>query len=260
MQTVVGVFPSRTTAERAVEDLRASGIAISRINLLTPGASEKELAAVPLTETEQPGMGSAVGGVIGGALGAAGGVHLGTAVASALLPGVGPVVAIGAAAAALLGIGGIVGGAVAGGALEDLATEGLPKDELFIYEDALRQGRSIVIVLAEDDQAADAARGVLARAGAESLDAAREKWWLGIRDVEEEGYTAQGHHGFEAVEPTFRRGFEAALHHGTRGKAYADVLEYLRHRYPDVYADETFRRGFDRGRAYFWVIKDRQPQ
>ncbi len=255
MRTVVGVFRSRREAERAAEELRANGIAGARINLLTPGASERDLAAVPVTETEQPGMGKAVGGLIGGALGAAGGMQLGTAVASVFLPGVGPVLAFGAVAAALLGVGGIVGGAAAGGALEESTTEGLPKDELFLYEDALRQGRSVVVVLGEDDQVAEAARGVLARAGAESLDAARESWWVGIRDAEEQRYVAHGH-DFESDEPTFRRGFEAALHHRTRGEDYAEVVEYLRERFPDVYAEEAFRRGFERGRAYFWVFKD----
>ncbi len=135
----------------------------------------------------------------------------------------------------------------------------MPKDELFLYEDALRQGRSVVIVLAEADPAAEAARGVLGRVGAESLDAARESWWVGIRDAEEQRYVAHGH-DFVSDEPTFRRGFEAALHHRTRGKEYADVVEYLRERFPDVYADEAFCRGFERGRAYFWVFKDRTPQ
>ncbi len=257
MHTVVGVFPMRAAAEHAVEDLRSSNIAISQINLLTPGASEEELASVPVTETEQPGMGKVIGGVIGGALGAASGAQLGMVAATALLPGVGPVVVLSTAAATLLGVGGIVGGAAAGGALENLAMEGLPKDELFVYSDALRQGRSIVMVFVENDQAAGAARGILAPAGAETLDAARENWWLGIRDAEEERYEATGHN-FKLVEPTFRRGFEAALRHRTRGRTYADVADYLREQYPEEYQDEAFRKGFERGRAYVWVIKDRQ--
>lgn len=70
---------------------------------------------------------------------------------------------------------------------------------------------------------------------------------------------AEGH-DFKANEPTFRQGFEAALHHPARGKAYDDVVDSLRDRHPNVYADEAFRKGFERGRAYYWVFKNRQPR
>ena len=39
-------------------------------------------------------------------------------------------------------------GAVAGGALEDGLAHGLPKDELYLYEDALRKGHSVVFAFA----------------------------------------------------------------------------------------------------------------
>ena len=57
-------------------------------------------------------------------------------------------------------------GAGVGGALESSTTDGLPEDELFVYEDALRQGHSAVIALAANDQQAEAARGALEAAGA----------------------------------------------------------------------------------------------
>ncbi|MFN2387604.1 MAG: hypothetical protein ABR576_15210, partial [Thermoanaerobaculia bacterium] len=105
METVVGIFSSREPAERAFQSLRASGIPSDRLTLLTPGSSEGQIHAVPTTETEQPGMGKAVGGVVGGVFGATTGLGLAEAAASLLIPGVGPVAAIGLAAAALLGAG-----------------------------------------------------------------------------------------------------------------------------------------------------------
>ena len=94
MKTVAGIFNARADAERAVERLRALGVAEANISLLTPGTTPEELdARVPTTETEQPGMGAALGGTVGGALGVAGGLHLGSALASLLVPGVGPVLA-----------------------------------------------------------------------------------------------------------------------------------------------------------------------
>src|SRR5947199_9284598 len=119
MTTVSGVFRTPEPAERAAQDLRQAGV--RNINLIAPGAIA-QADAVPTGETEQPGMGRAVGGVLGAALGIAGGFEIGTAAASAVIPGVGPVVAVGIAAATLLGAGAAIGGAAAGAALEEGTT------------------------------------------------------------------------------------------------------------------------------------------
>jgi hypothetical protein len=249
MSTVAGIFRSRADAERAVENLRSAGIANEHLNLLTPGTTDREVdASVPTTETEQPGMGGALGGTVGGALGAAGGMTIGAAAASLLVPGVGPVIAAGILGAALLGAGGAAAGAAAGDALED-SVEGLPHDELYVYEDALRQGRSVVLVQADDDAQGETVRGVLAQAGAESLDAARESWWVGLRDAEEAEYAGQGR-DFKADEAIYRRGFEAAQHPHARGKSYEEASARLRERYSDAYSSDAFRRGYERGQNY----------
>ena len=72
--------------------------------------SEEQVHSVPVSETEQPGVGKAIGGVVGAALGMAGGFELGVGI-TALVPGVGPVLAVGLAGMALLGAGGAVAGA-----------------------------------------------------------------------------------------------------------------------------------------------------
>jgi hypothetical protein len=256
METVVGIFTARSAAENAAERLRALGITNDQINLLTPGLPKAQLDNVPTTDAEQPGMGPVVGGVVGGVTGASGGL-MGAAIASALVPGVGPVMAIGLAAAAILGVGGAVAGAAAGSALENTLSEGLPKDELFIYEDALRQGRTVLIVLLDQEGQGDIVRDVLAQAGAESLDAAREHWWLGMRDAEAESYSAQGG-DFSRDEVLYRRGFEAALHVETAGKSYGEALEYLQIRHQDTYREEAFRLGYARGQAYQESLRKQQ--
>ncbi|HEX9868905.1 MAG TPA: hypothetical protein VGC99_09985 [Candidatus Tectomicrobia bacterium] len=248
METVVGIFSSHAGLERAIERVRALGILQDHINCLLPSASSAQLETVPTTDAEQPGMGKVLGGVVGGVTGASHGL-LGAAVVSALVPGVGPVMTIGLAAAALLGVGGVVAGAAVGGALEHSLEIGLPKDELFFYEDALRQGRTVLIVLTEQQDQAEAVHEALAEAGAESIDAARERWWLGVRDAEAEVYTAEGL-DFTTDEPLYRQGFEAALQPATAGKSYAEALEFLQTRYPDVYREEAFRHGYARGQTY----------
>jgi hypothetical protein len=160
MNTVAGIFAARADAERAIENLRALGLTEDNINLLSPGRTEQQIESVPTTETEQPGMGNAVGGVVGGAMGAAGGMTLGAAAASLLVPGVGPIMAAGLIGAALFGAGGVAAGMAAGGALEGEIAQGLPHDEVFVYEDALRQGRTVLIVSAEDEQAESCAQSL----------------------------------------------------------------------------------------------------
>jgi hypothetical protein len=250
LETVVGIFTTLGDAKQAVEDLQRNGVANDKINLLVPGASADELRAVPKTETEQPGMGKALGAVVGTGLGTAGGAYLGMAAATALVSGVGPVVAIGLVASSLLGIGGALGGAAAGGALEDALSAGLPKDELFVYEDALRQGRTIIVVLTDNDHQAEVARGILLRRGAESIDSARERWWIGLRSAEEEHYAAAGEE-LKLVEANFRLGFEAALHPEIRARSYDDAIAYLRERYPGKYTQKSFRDGYERGQQYW---------
>ena len=254
MSTVAGIFQSRADAERAAENLRSAGISDDRVSLLTPGTTPEEMeAAVPTTETEQPGMGGALGGTVGAALGAAGGMHIGAALASLLVPGVGPVFAAGVIGAALLGAGGAVAGASAGSSFEE-NVEGLPVDELYVYEDALRKGHSVVIVLAEDDERSEAARNILGQAGAESVDAAREDWWVGLRDAEEAEYTEGD---FKADEPVYRRGFEAAQHPRLRGRAYDEVQERLRELHADTFEAAPFRKGYERGQSYHSALREK---
>jgi hypothetical protein len=247
MKSVVGLFPSRAAAEAAAQALRDAGFSSDRIAVLTPGGP-LPAAVVPTTDAEQPGLGAAVGGVVGGATGASGAVA--AAAMTSVFPGVGPVIAIGLLAGALAAMA----GAAVGHKLEDALDIGVPKDELFLYQDALRRGRTVLVALADDDDRAEAARRVLRDAGAESLDAARERWWLGLRPVEAERSAAEGF-DFTRDEPLFRRGFEAALERDTQGREYAEVVEYLRARDPDVYREPAFQRGYARGRAYHLSVR-----
>ena len=254
MEAVTGIFTSFEAARRAADQLRDSGVAEDDLNFLTPGTRAEEVRSVPTEDAEQPGMGKAVGGVVGAAVGSAGGAMLGMAAATAVVPGVGPVVAIGLSAAALLGIGGAVGGAVAGGALEESLSDGLPKDEIFIYEDALREGRTVIIALARDAQQAEEARNMLHRHGAESIDVARERWWVGLRGSEKEQYIGGGQ-DFDRDEKDYRQGFEAALRLPVRSRPYEEVADYLKENYPDSYQRDSFRRGYERGRAHDMALK-----
>ncbi|HEU4371739.1 MAG TPA: hypothetical protein VFV05_26245 [Methylomirabilota bacterium] len=247
MQAVAGVFVRRADAERAVSTLAALGIPPERITLLT---RESDARRVPTDEGEPPGIGKALGAIVGGATGVAVGVPLG-AMVTLLVPGVGPVIASGLVGAALLG----AGGAAVGATLEESLMNGLPRDELFVYEAALRRGHSVVLALVDDDDRAAAARGALAAAGAESIDAARERWWLGLRGAEQERYE-DGAPAFERDEAVFRRGFEAASSGAARGRGWDESLDALRARHGRDVEAPAFRRGWERGRRHQEEIAD----
>src|SRR5579864_9024487 len=98
MQAVTGVFQNRFDAERALDHAYKTGIPEHQITLLTPGSVDsvhKEVQNVPVDTTEQPGMGKAIGALLGGGVGITGGSLL-----AALIPGVGPITALGLLGAA----------------------------------------------------------------------------------------------------------------------------------------------------------------
>jgi len=264
MEAISGVFKTRTRAENAVKEALKAGIPSDRVTLLTPGSADqinKEMLAVPTDAAEQPGMGEALGALAGGGVGLAGGSLL-----MALVPGVGPITAIGLLGAAILAAAGATIGATVGNEMESSATEGLPEDEVFVYEDALRQGRSVVLVLAEDAQQASLLRELLKMQGAESIDAAREQWWTGLRSTEESHYEKPGKI-FAEDEVYFRRGFEAALHARTRCMEFDQVsaamdaaLEDVQQEHPGADVEEAFTRGYQRGREYYQRLCDETPK
>jgi hypothetical protein len=177
MKTVVGIFSSPAAADRAVKDLVNAGVPPAKVRKLTPGSPEREIhSAIPTADTEQPGMGKAVGAVVGGVVG----LMAALGVSAVLYGGMGALGRTTWIIAALCGILGAAIGAFAGGALEERLSTGLPKDEIYFYEEALRRGRSVVFAFASGGRQEETARRVLDRAGANSLDAGDESWRVGL--------------------------------------------------------------------------------
>lgn len=258
MKAVTGVFVSEADAQRAVKTLRLAGAHEDRITLLTSNRGLKQPEPVAVDTTEQPGIGKAIGAVVG----AAGGFTGGSLLAAAVLPGVGPVTALGLLGSAILGAAGATVGASVAGSFENFTSEGIPEDEIFVYEDALRKGRSVVVALAEDDASAARFRDVLKNEGAEEIDAARHQWWIGLRSAEREHYEAAGD-GSPDDEKFYRMGFEAALHARMRCKEFDQVsaemanrVEELERQYPNANVEGPFTRGYERGREYYQRLCD----
>jgi hypothetical protein len=171
MHATVGIFGSIEDARRGAQAAFAA-VPAARLRILTPSAAPDEIDSVPSDDAEQPGMGATVGGVVGTAVGAA--------AASLVAPPAGVAAVVGIAGGALLGLG---GGALAGDWLEEVLSAGVTRDELVVYQEALKQQRSLVVAMVDEAAQADAARDAMRAAGAESVDAAREDWRVGLKDA-----------------------------------------------------------------------------
>jgi anti-sigma B factor antagonist len=159
METAVGVFASRDSADEAVKELRQRGVPEESITFLTRSENEAKTIAKE--------FGAYVGGFVGGATGMSAGV----VAATLLLPGIGPVFALGFGAAALLGLAGAGAGATVGSATAHDA--GAPKptpeekcsEEAAFFREVLKEGRSLIVVQTESQEVAAKACEILDRLG-----------------------------------------------------------------------------------------------
>jgi hypothetical protein len=188
LESVVGIFRSRTAVENALIQLLNHGIPSESTTLLTPeGLTPERLTAksnvetidqslekIPTTDAEADGMGMAVGALLGGGVGASAGLAGGAATASLFVPGVGIMFAAGLGAAALLGLGGAALGARAGEITEHTLDTGVPRDDISFYREVLG-GRSLIIANVDDGRSADTAKSVMEQSGGETVAHVRKE-------------------------------------------------------------------------------------
>jgi uncharacterized membrane protein len=152
--TILGVFDDPLAARRAVERLRDGTLDLDDVSIISRATETGD--AVSSADDVSAGEGAAVGAVWGGLIG----------LASLLIPGVGPFVAIGALGAA---VAGAVTGAVVGGIAAALIDFGdISEPEAREYEKQVHAGMTLVAVKAREDLAHDV-RQVLASSGADSI-------------------------------------------------------------------------------------------
>ena len=137
MDTTVGVFETRAGAERMVSELRSAGYRDDQIGLV---ARDDRGNAV---RTDGAGDNAAEGAAIGAAAGA-GALALGSlAVSFGVIPVIGPILAVGPIAAALISG---AAGAAAGGLAGALIGWGIPEEDAEFYEKEVEAGRYMVTV------------------------------------------------------------------------------------------------------------------
>src|SRR5438067_10992067 len=151
------------------------GIPPQSLIFLTSEQLPSQVERVPTTDAEAHGMGKAIGAFVGGVVGASAGLGLGSAVASLVVPGVGPILAAGIGAASLLGLGGAGAGEKIGDRSENALDEGVPRDDVLLYRELLKRRRTVVIANLHADDLAETARVVMQQNGAENIDESRKE-------------------------------------------------------------------------------------
>ena len=152
METAIGVFASRDSAEDSVKEL------------LQRGVPESSLVFLTRSESEAKTVGKQLGAFAGGFAGGAAGMTAGVAAATLLLPGIGAVFALGFGAAALLGLAGAGAGATTGSG-HCARSRSSPADnrrrkaseDASFFREVLKEGRSLVVVRTESQEIATTA-------------------------------------------------------------------------------------------------------
>ena len=176
MARVTAIFDDRTQAERAVTELRRSGISDADISIVSrrPDDVEVKGGAADDKTGERIGKGALAGAGVGTLFG----------LAALVIPGVGPFITAGVLASALGATGGAVAaGAIVGGTSGALAgafsKAGYSKEEAEYLGSTVERGGVLVAVDA-DDMSTERLRSELTRLGGRAYGADRS---IGRADV-----------------------------------------------------------------------------
>jgi anti-sigma B factor antagonist len=156
MESAIGVFDSRDRAEEAVKELKRH-------------VPEDSIIFLTRSENEAKTVGGELGTMVGGFTGGAAGMSAGVIAATLLVPGLGPVFALGFGAAALLGLAGAGAGSAVGKAMTHDAEAAQPTadekctEEAAFFRDVLKEGRSLIVVRTESPELAQSVSRVLDR-------------------------------------------------------------------------------------------------
>jgi hypothetical protein len=159
---VFGLYPSITSVEIGVDELKSAGFRSTDVSVLFPeSAGTRDFAHEKNTKApEGATTGASTGVIVGGALGWLMGIG------ALAVPGVGPFIAAGPVMTALAGAG--VAGTV-GGIAGALIGMGIPEYEAKRYEGQVKDGGILLSVHSESSDSTKLAKEILKRTGAQDI-------------------------------------------------------------------------------------------
>jgi uncharacterized membrane protein len=159
------IAANQQKAENIGNQLKSAGFALKRISVLfSDRRASKEFDQQHNTKTpESVTIGTGTGGLLGGAFGWIVGIGV------LVVPGVGPLLAVGPIVTALSGI---AVGAALGSIAGRLVGMGLPESDAKRIEDRIQVGRIAISVQADDAQEIARAKEIFRNAGAQDISSA----------------------------------------------------------------------------------------
>ena len=147
-KTMTGLYESRAKALETAAELKGAGVSGDDISIVaapdTGDRTASDGTTGNMTDTGV-GQGAALGGVLGGGMGLAAGLG------ALVIPGLGPVMALGWLLPAAIGA---AVGASGGGVVGALVGAGVNEEHAHVYAEGVRRGGSLITVRADEDKAA----------------------------------------------------------------------------------------------------------
>jgi len=176
-KSIFGVFPTWKDAENALTELQKLGFTHKDISLLVHAENVNKDALAPEKHTKTPqgvAAGVASGAILGGGLGLLAGLG------SLMIPGVGPMLAIGPILGAFSGAG--MGGA-AGGIVGAFIGVGIPQHHADYLQEAITGGGILLAVHVEDHELQKQVYEVLKAAGAGDTSSSEHEAISSVDDI-----------------------------------------------------------------------------
>jgi len=214
-RTVVALYEDMPTAQQAVEELSNNGFDRAQISLVSQDAEGRYTSQTGDGESTGENIAEGVG--VGAAVGGIGGLLVG--LAALAIPGVGPIIAAGPLASALIGAG---VGAATGGLIGALGESGVPPEQAEYYAEGVRRGGALVTAQVPDENV-DRAISILERYDPIDIQRRASEW-------RSEGWTGfDNDSSLSTANPTDTRSTSGTMSGGTMssGATYGDTTSGL---------------------------------
>ena len=168
MKTITGVFPAIPELERATRELEGIGIPNEAISVIAGNEANRHREYLEKSKraARTAGAAAASGASTGG------GAGIVVSLIALTIPGVGPIVAGGALATVLTGLG---IGAASGGLISTLHNMAISHEQAPLYEEAVRRGELLLSAQVDDSMEREAAE-IMTANGARELEDLADTW------------------------------------------------------------------------------------